>query len=175
MKRHLHYQLETPSKGTLDPFKITHRVAPEADLPGNRLNDAKAEVHLVNKFPDNAIKVVTKDPVPTNRWVHLLVTYNGSSQAGGVNVYVDGRSRALDTTTDKLKGTIRTSAPLLLGGRMNSATLSGAIDEVTLPVTAPFLQKPFTLSNFVQTVSDMLAPITPALDGRAVPGPGQPR
>ncbi len=94
------------------------------------LNDAKAEVHLVNKFPDNAIKVVTKDALPTNAWLHLMVTYDGSNKAGGLRIFVDGKSRPLDTPTDKLSASIRTEAPLLIGTRIKAFSFSGLIDDV---------------------------------------------
>lgn len=94
------------------------------------LNDAKAEVHLVNKFPDNAIKVVTKDALPTNAWLHLMVTYDGSNKAGGLRIFVDGKSRSLDTPTDKLSASIRTEAPLLIGTRIKAFPFNGLIDDV---------------------------------------------
>ena len=105
------------------------------DGPGFRgfdllINDAKAEVHLVNKFPDDAIKVVTKDALPTNTWLHLMVTYDGSNKAGGVRIFVDGRSRPLDTPTDKLSASILTEAPLLIGSRLKAFPFTGLIDEV---------------------------------------------
>ena len=94
------------------------------------INDAKAEVHLVNKFPDNAIKVVTKDALPTNTWLHLMVTYDGSNKAGGLRIFVDGKSRPLDTPTDKLSASIRTDAPLLIGSRIKAFPFNGLIDDV---------------------------------------------
>jgi hypothetical protein len=94
------------------------------------LNDAKAEVHLGNKFPDNAIKVVTKDALPTNAWLHLMVTYDGSNKAGGLRIFVDGKSRPLDTPTDKLSASIRTEAPLLIGTRIKAFPFNGLIDDV---------------------------------------------
>lgn len=94
------------------------------------INDAKAEAHLVNKFPDNAIKVVTKEALPTNVWLHLMVTYDGSNKAGGLRIFVNGRSRPLDTPTDKLSATIRTDAPLLVGTRIGAFPFSGLIDDV---------------------------------------------
>jgi len=94
------------------------------------LNDAKAEVHLVNKFPDNAIKVVTKDALPTNTWLHLMVSYDGSNKAGGLRIFVDGKSRPLDTPTDKLSASIRTEAPLLIGSRIKAFPFNGLIDDV---------------------------------------------
>lgn len=94
------------------------------------INDTKAEVHLVNKFPDNAIKVVTKDALPTNAWLHLMVTYDGSNKAGGLRIFVDGKSRPLDTPTDKLSASIRTEAPLLIGTRIKAFPFTGLIDDV---------------------------------------------
>jgi hypothetical protein len=94
------------------------------------INDAKAEVHLVHKFPDNATKVVTKDPLPTNLWLHLTVTYDGSNKAGGIRIFVDGKSRPLDTPTDKLSATILTEAPLLIGARLKAFPFAGLIDDV---------------------------------------------
>ena len=94
------------------------------------INEAKAEVHLVNKFPDNAIKVMTKDALPTNTWLHLMVTYDGSNKAGGLRIFVDGKSRPLDTPTDKLSASIRTEAPLLIGTRIKAFSFAGLIDDV---------------------------------------------
>jgi hypothetical protein len=94
------------------------------------INDAKAEVHLVHKFPDNAIKVVTKDALPTNLWLHLMVSYDGSNKAGGIRIFVDGKSRPLDTPTDKLSATVLTEAPLLIGARIKAFPFAGLIDDV---------------------------------------------
>jgi len=94
------------------------------------INDAKAEVHLANKFPDNAIKVVTREPLPTNTWLHLMVSYDGSNKAAGIRIFVDGKSRPLDTPTDKLSATILTEAPLLIGTRLKAFPFAGLIDDV---------------------------------------------
>src|SRR5207247_1660526 len=92
----------------------------------------KIEVHLVNKFPDNAIKVVTKDSLPTNVWHHVFVTYDGSKTAAGAKVYVDGKSRPLDTANDKLSATITNAVPLLIGARLKAFPFNGLIDDVRL-------------------------------------------
>ena len=94
------------------------------------IQDGKAEVHLVSKFPDDALKVLTKDALPTNVWQHLLVTYDGSKKAAGARIYVDGKSRPLDTPIDKLSASIATDAPLLIGARTKAYPFAGAIDEV---------------------------------------------
>ncbi len=92
--------------------------------------DGKVEVHLAHQFPDNAIKVVTKDALPTNVWTHVIVTWNGSNKASGLKIYVDGKARPLDTPTDKLSATITTDAPLLIGSRIKAFPFAGLIDDL---------------------------------------------
>jgi hypothetical protein len=94
------------------------------------INDAKAEVHLAHRFPDNGLKVVTKEPLATNAWMHLMVTYDGSNKAAGLRIYVDGKSRSVDTPTDKLAGSIQTTAPLLIGSRLKAFPFAGLIYDV---------------------------------------------
>ncbi|HEY0550002.1 MAG TPA: DUF1553 domain-containing protein [Verrucomicrobiae bacterium] len=94
------------------------------------ISDGKVQVHLVNKFPDNAIKIVSKDSLPTNVWTHLFVTYDGSKKAAGVKLYVDERTAAVETPNDKLSENIATDAPLLIGARIKAFPFNGLIDEV---------------------------------------------
>ena len=92
--------------------------------------DGKVEAHLVHKFPDDAIKVVSKEPLATNVWTHLFLTYNGSNKAAGVRLYVDGRTNALEISKDKLAATIATDTPLLIGARVKAFPFHGLIDDV---------------------------------------------
>jgi hypothetical protein len=94
------------------------------------ISQGKIEVHLAHKFPDNAIKVVSKEALRTNIWKHLLVTYDGSKKAAGVKVYVDGGISELDRPSDKLTASIATEAPLLIGTRAKAFPFDGLIDDV---------------------------------------------
>jgi hypothetical protein len=85
--------------------------------------------HLVHNWPDNAIKVVTKDQLPANEWVHVTIAYDGKSKAAGVQVFVNGESKPTNVAADSLAGTIRSGVPLKIGQRNNSAPLSGATIE----------------------------------------------
>jgi mono/diheme cytochrome c family protein len=94
------------------------------------ISDGKIEVHLASEFPDNAIKVVGKEPLPTNEWRHLFVTYDGSKKAAGIKLYVDGRTNALEVSKDKLSATIATDTALLIGSRLKAFPFRGQIDDV---------------------------------------------
>ena len=102
--------------------------------PGYRgfdfLYDGKLNVHLVNTWPDNALKVKTKEQFPQGQWMHVLATYDGSSKASGLKIYVNGKSRELDVEKDSLKDTISNGEPLRIGARQVASDFTGMIDEV---------------------------------------------
>src|SRR5690606_17131127 len=70
------------------------------------LADCKLSVHLIHAWPNNAIKVISKQPVDTQRWSHCVVTYDGSSRAEGVRCYIDGRELELEVEANSLTDTI---------------------------------------------------------------------
>jgi Protein of unknown function (DUF1553)/Protein of unknown function (DUF1549)/Concanavalin A-like lectin/glucanases superfamily/Planctomycete cytochrome C len=91
-------------------------------------------VHIVSKWQDNAMKVVTIDGAgKPGQWQHVAVTYDGSGKAGGVQVYVNGRPRKLKVDTDKLSGSIRTKLPFMVGRRGGGGEVfTGAVQDVRL-------------------------------------------
>ncbi len=94
------------------------------------ISDSRVEVHLVSKWPDDALKVRTRDPVPLKQWVHLLATYDGSRKAEGVKIYVNGKLREVEAQQDKLTNSISNSEPLRIGSRNAQYPFTGIIDEV---------------------------------------------
>ncbi len=89
--------------------------------------------HLIDRWPDNAIKVVSRDQLPADEWVHVAITYDGSSKAAGVKVYVNGESQPTNIAADSLAGTLRTDVPFKIGQRNTTSPLSGAtIQDVRL-------------------------------------------
>lgn len=89
--------------------------------------------HLIHDWSRDALKVVTRDPVPADVWTHVLVTYDGSRKASGVQVYVNGEPQAVSVQADSLQETIRTDVPLKIGQRhTGSAIPSLAIQDLRL-------------------------------------------
>ncbi|HYV38821.1 MAG TPA: DUF1553 domain-containing protein [Gemmataceae bacterium] len=80
----------------------------EGDRPG---------MHIINRWQDNAIKVLAKTPLQPNQWYHVLVTYDGSSKAAGLAVYVNGVAQDFEVFADSLTETIRTPTPFKVGQR----------------------------------------------------------
>ncbi|MCP4940815.1 MAG: DUF1553 domain-containing protein [Planctomycetaceae bacterium] len=96
------------------------------------IEQGRPAVHLVHHFPDNFIKTITKTPVTLNAWHHVVATYDGSSRAAGVKIYVDGKLAPLDTISDTLSGTIATEQSFHIGRRSASVPFQGKIDEVRI-------------------------------------------
>lgn len=94
------------------------------------IEGGKPAVHLIHHWPENGLKVVAKEPISQNVWHHVAVTYDGSSQASGVKLYVDGQLKPLDVSQDKLSDTIVTDHPFHLGRRGEGSGFRGRIDEV---------------------------------------------
>ena len=135
------------------------------------LEDGKLTVTLAHYYPGNAIRVQAREKVSFADWTHLAFTYDGSSRASGVTVYVNGKAIDVVTVRDCLVKDItylrkwgdydeelpdleiKTEATLEVGGRYLDRTLAGAtIDELKI---------------FDQTLS---APEVAALAGGAVGG-----
>lgn len=85
-------------------------------------------VHIIDAWPDNALKVVTRKPVLTaGTWHHVFATYDGSGKPSGIKIYVDGKRSPTNVTTETLKAeaTIRTKTPLRIGQRSRDQGFEG--------------------------------------------------
>ena len=96
------------------------------------LNGKRPEVHLVNHWSDNALKVSSeKDVLKPGEWNHLFVTYDGSGKPEGVAVYVNGEAVKMRTDINSLKDTIRTATPTRIGARSKLWHLTnGGVQDV---------------------------------------------
>lgn len=104
------------------------------------------DVRIAHCFPANALHLVSREPVPRQRWLHIALAYDGSSRAAGVRLYLDGRPTELDVERDRLfkdivfpfkgsgverKPTIATY--LKVGARFRSQGLPGGrVDEIAV-------------------------------------------
>ena len=66
------------------------------------LENGHLAVGLHHMWPANALKVVTKQSVAINQWTHVAVTYDGSSRAAGVRIYINGERTDLEIIRDGL-------------------------------------------------------------------------
>jgi hypothetical protein len=87
------------------------------------LNGGRPAMHVVHKWPEDALKVIGKKPLEVGKWHYVTISYDGQGKAAGVKVYLDGQLQEVDVEADRLKNTIRTEVPLKLAQRNSSARL----------------------------------------------------
>jgi uncharacterized protein DUF1553/uncharacterized protein DUF1549/concanavalin A-like lectin/glucanase superfamily protein/cytochrome c len=94
------------------------------------LDNGKLTVHIIHKWSEDAIKVVSDAPIPKDKWVSLLATYDGTKKAAGVKLYLDGALQPVHFEQDHLTATIKTPVPLLIGKRPTSSPFTGKVADV---------------------------------------------
>jgi hypothetical protein len=133
-----------------DPFSFSLYINPSEELPeivvlhhqqagsdsgyqGYQLvlEDGHASFGLIHFWPGNAIKVRTRDKLPLNAWTHVGVTYDGSSRAAGLKLFVNGQVAATEVEKDKLTKEFANGQPLALATRFRSRGFKdGMVDEL---------------------------------------------
>lgn len=68
--------------------------------------DGKLSALISHTWPANAIEVHTLDKLPVGEWVHLVMAYDGSSEAKGLQLYLNGQPMPVEVKTDHLKRSI---------------------------------------------------------------------
>lgn len=95
--------------------------------------DGKAELLMAHTWPYNSIVRVSEVELPKNEWMHLTMTYDGSSKADGLRLFLNGKEMVMNTEKDNLYKDIL----FLDGGRVNG-------EEPGLQVGADWRGKGFT-------------------------------
>ena len=57
---------------------------------------------LVHFAPGNEIRIRARDPLPINAWTHIICTYDGSSRASGLKMFINGKEPAFEVLKDNL-------------------------------------------------------------------------
>ncbi len=66
------------------------------------LKNNRLEIMMAHTAPSNAITKITQADVPRDTWIHLALTYDGSSRADGFNLYMNGQKEKMETLVDAL-------------------------------------------------------------------------
>ncbi|MFY0607633.1 MAG: DUF1553 domain-containing protein [Cyclobacteriaceae bacterium] len=71
---------------------------------GYHLNmiNGKLEVMLAHTWPDNAIVKISTETIPRDEWFHIMMTYDGSSKAKGVKLFLNGEELETEVIHDNL-------------------------------------------------------------------------
>ena len=94
---------------------------------------------LIHFWPGDGLRVRTQEPLPVGEWVHLAMTYDGSSRAEGMRLFVNGRAVEVHVVRDCLTRTIvgGSEGHLTLGERFRDRGLAGGlVDELVVVARA---------------------------------------
>ncbi len=67
-----------------------------------RMKDNRLELMMAHTYPDNAINEITSTDIPREEWIHLAVTYDGSSKAKGYKIFLNGEEMHTEIEIDNL-------------------------------------------------------------------------
>lgn len=81
------------------------------------LDQGRPAMHIVSKWPDDAVKVVAKKPLAPDKWHYVTITYGGGANAESVKLYVDAVPQEVDVAANSLTNSIRTPVPFKLAQR----------------------------------------------------------
>jgi hypothetical protein len=96
------------------------------------MENGRLKWSLIHFWPGNAISITTTELLPVNEWTHVVVSYDGSSRAGGLTMFVNGRRAATDVVKDNLTKEITGGGGdnIALGERFRDRGFKGGlIDE----------------------------------------------
>ncbi len=106
----------------------------DADTSGIELllDNGRVRWSIVHLWPGSAASIELRQPLPLNAWTLVTATYDGSSRADGLRLFIDGRVGDTKVIRDELDGPIAVHT-LELGSRSRDAGFrGGAIDELTV-------------------------------------------
>ncbi len=81
--------------------------------------------------PGNSVAIQTQ-PILGTGWRHVFFTYDGSSRAAGLKLYVNGELQKVTVLKDNLSKSIRVVDPFVIGSRPEANTMRGRASHVRL-------------------------------------------
>lgn len=116
------------------------------------VRDGKIELRMAHTWPYNSIVRVSRQPLPKDRWVQLTMTYDGSSKASGLKLYMNGQEAPMLTERDNLYKDIllgkflsKDQPGLQVGADMRGTGIkNGLVDELVVynrELNAPEVQQ----------------------------------
>ncbi len=151
------------------------------------LEQNRLQFDLVHQAPYNMLSIQTARPLPAGKWTHVSATYDGSSRAAGLKLYLDGELARTDVQRDHLT---RSTLPrgghslyssyygLAFGKRFQVSELKGgALDEIRVfrkalnPLEVRYLQDTASLTRTApDAMRGHLASLLADEDARVIAG-----
>lgn len=93
---------------------------------------SQPRINLAHHYGRDGIEVVARTKLSGGRWWHLVITYDGSSKADGLKVFVDGQLAPVDVRRDSLTGSVASAEPWRIAWKGTGIGFDGGLDELRL-------------------------------------------
>ena len=164
----------------LQPNDSQGALAARMDRPGNGyrgwdfwVQGRRIGTHIINRWPEDGLKVVGQAQLKANEWTHVAITYDGSAKAAGVKIYYNGQLQNTNVENDKLKSTIKTNVPFRIGQRSEGEPISGAgLQDLRIykrPLTQPEVESMAKVTRFSGILAKSAADRTDAEKNEVYP------
>lgn len=110
---------------------VVSKISPSGDRRGIEVlwQKGRIGVHLVHHWGVNAIEVVSHERLAAKAWQHVVIRYDGSKRADGVQLFFNGRRARTEIRRDSLTGAIASEEPVRIGRRDEGLGFYGSLDE----------------------------------------------
>jgi hypothetical protein len=86
------------------------------------LSEGRPTVHIVDQYPDKALKVTANERLSSGRWHHVMAVFDGRREgADALALYVDGLKAEVQVNNNSLGTNILTDVPFRLGARSDKS------------------------------------------------------
>ena len=99
------------------------------------IESGRLSASLIHFWPGNAIRIHAQRELIPGRWHHVAMTWDGSSRADGLRIWIDGALAATDVVRDKLDKNITGGGgdQITIGERFRDKGFTGGrVDEFTV-------------------------------------------
>ncbi len=99
------------------------------------IENGKLSAALIHFWPGNAVRVLSKLDVPLNTWCQVTWTYDGSSKAGGLKLWMNGQLLETEIVRDNLTQAIKggEANELAIGQRFRDVGFKGGeVDQLRI-------------------------------------------
>ena len=92
------------------------------------LSEGRPSVHVIDHWPDKALKITAKAALQPGRWHHVLAVFDGARKgADALALFVDGVKAEVEINNNDLGPDLTVNAPFRLGSRSDGSGTSDAL------------------------------------------------
>jgi Protein of unknown function (DUF1553)/Protein of unknown function (DUF1549)/Planctomycete cytochrome C/Concanavalin A-like lectin/glucanases superfamily len=101
------------------------------------LKDGTLQVSFSYVWPANCIDFITTEKITSKKWQNIVLTYNGTSKASGIKLYLNGKEMQRNLLVDNLTKSMKhgehnshwSDLPLMIGKEFHETLDNFALDE----------------------------------------------